>query len=407
VPRGESRVERDHELAREQVFRQSFCSFRGTPFILQVARAGKNFTFGGVSSGNRFLSGMPAHQRILILDDDQDLLEIYQEILARLPSQPDIRTARSGHEAISMLEMEPFDLMLVDINMPQMDGFQVLAIVRRRFPSLRTVVITAASDEDYRARAYSIGVDLYIEKPKTGREIIFFVDCIESLLERSSQGGFRGVQSKSLLDIIQMECLTQNTTILKLTSARGEGRVWIQKGDVVDATVGNTTGKAAVLEMLKWHSGNFELLPFGLTRPRTIFESYDSLLMETAQQMDESEPSADHQVNGEPLLASLSRYTGVQFAIAVDAADRNNFEHWGADEPTAVATWINGATRTLRTLGETLQAGQLMDIEALGPQRHVCILSGDDEDLGIGFTRALGLAQMRETLKEIEIRWAF
>jgi CheY-like chemotaxis protein len=119
--------------------------------------------FGAASPENRSLTGMSGHQRILILDDEQDLLEIYQEILARLPSQPDIKTARSGHEAMSMLEMEPFDLLLVDINMPQMDGFQVLAIVRRRFPSLRTVMITAASDEDYRARAYSIGVDLYIE----------------------------------------------------------------------------------------------------------------------------------------------------------------------------------------------------------------------------------------------------
>ncbi len=92
--------------------------------------------------------------------------------------------------------------------MPQMDGFQVLAIVRRRFPTLRTVVMTGATEEDLRARAYSIGVDLYLEKPKTGREIIFFVDCIESLLERENQGGFRGVQSKTLLDILQMECIT-------------------------------------------------------------------------------------------------------------------------------------------------------------------------------------------------------
>src|SRR5262245_38886277 len=121
----------------------------------------------------------PAHpmvnQKILILDDEQDILEIYQEILARLPSQPEIRTASSGNEALSYLEAEPHALMLVDLNMPQMDGFQVLAVVRRRFPTLRTVVMTAHTDNDLRARAYRIGVDLYMEKPKTGKEIIFFV----------------------------------------------------------------------------------------------------------------------------------------------------------------------------------------------------------------------------------------
>src|SRR6266853_1678662 len=111
---------------------------------------------------------MATRQRILILDDEQDLLEIYQEILARLPSQPEIRTASNGHDAIAMLENEPFALLLVDLNMPQMDGFQVLAIVRRRFPALRTVVITSATEADLRARAYRVGVDLYMEKPKTG-----------------------------------------------------------------------------------------------------------------------------------------------------------------------------------------------------------------------------------------------
>jgi CheY-like chemotaxis protein len=107
---------------------------------------------------------MGTRQKILILDDEQDLLEIYQEILARLPSQPEIRTATNGHDAIALLENEPCALLLVDLNMPQMDGFQVLAIVRRRFPTLRTVVMTGATEEDLRARAYSIGVDLYLER---------------------------------------------------------------------------------------------------------------------------------------------------------------------------------------------------------------------------------------------------
>src|SRR6185295_11252456 len=125
--------------------------------------------------------------------------------------------------------------LLVDLRMPVMDGFQVLAIVRRKFAALRVVVMTAAEDEQFRARAYAMGIDLYIEKPKTGKEIISFVDCIESMLEKENGGGFRGVQSKSLVDIIQLECLTQSSTTLKICSAAGEGRLWIQKGEIIDA----------------------------------------------------------------------------------------------------------------------------------------------------------------------------
>ena len=172
---------------------------------------------------------MPDRQKILILDDEHDILEIYQEILARLPSQPEIHTADAGARALALLESEPFNLLLVDLRMPIMDGFQVLAIVRRKFPTLRVVVMTAAEDEQFRARAYAMGIDLYLEKPKTGKEIINFVDCIESLLEREDLGGFRGVQSKTLVDIVQLECLTQSSAILKIASATGEGRIWIRK----------------------------------------------------------------------------------------------------------------------------------------------------------------------------------
>ncbi len=351
---------------------------------------------------------MAARQKILILDDEQELLEIYQEILARLPSQPEIRTANTGQEAISLLENDPMALLLVDLNMPQMDGFQVLAIVRRRFPTLRTVVMTAATDEDLRARAYRVGVDLYIEKPKTGREIIFFVDCIESLLERESQGGFRGVQSKTLLDILQLECLTQNTCVLKISSAAGEGRIWIQKGEIVDALVEDKSGKTAIVELLAWKAGNFEVLPYGLPRPRTIHLNYESLLMETAQYMDEAEGNAVNPIQTpESILAAFSRFTGVQFAMAVELGEGQKSEHWGCDDAQAMARWVSKNTQAFKQLGPKLSTGELHGIECLGSQRHLSVLSGDEEALAIGFTPALGRGQIRETLKQIEAKWAF
>jgi DNA-binding response OmpR family regulator len=350
---------------------------------------------------------MAQRQKILILDDEQDILEIYQEILARLPSQPEIRTASAGTEAIALLENEPYALLLVDLNMPQMDGFQVLAIVRRRFPTLRTVVMTGATDDDLRARAYRIGVDLYMEKPKTGKEIIFFVDCIESLLERESQGGFRGVQSKTLLDILQMECLTQNTCVLKITSATGEGRIWVQKGEIVDSVLEDRNGKAAIVEMLSWKAGNFEILPYGLPRPRSIHMNYESLLMETAQTLDETADADLAEMSPEALLSSFARFTGVQFAMAVETADKSKFEHWGCEEPVPLAAWISDTANNFRELGMKLQAGELHAMHSLGQQRHLSVLTADEEALGIGFTRALGLNQLRETLKQIEAKWAF
>jgi hypothetical protein len=265
-------------------------------------------------------------------------------------------------------------------------------------------VVTGAEDEQFRARAYAMGVDLYVEKPRTGKEIINFVDCIESLLERETQGGFRGIQSKTLVDIIQLECLTQASVILRVTSAAGEGRIWILKGEIIDATVGDLLGKEAFAEMLSWKAGNFEILPSELPRPRTIFESYEGLLMETAQTLDEAGltgPNAS--LTG---VAAFSRFKGVQFAIEVGADDDKQIDNWACEDPEAMATWITNTTKALKALGDSLEAGDLTDIEGLGPQRHVAVLVGDDENLGVGFTRSALLPHIRETMKQIEAKWA-
>ena len=193
---------------------------------------------------------MSGRHKILLLDDDQDLLELYREMLARLPSQPDIHTATSGARAISLLESEPFSLLISDLNMPKMDGLQVLTIVRRKFPQLRTAVMTSVVDAQFRARAYAMGVDLFLEKPNTSQEITFFLDCIESLLGREVDGGFRGVQSKSLVDIIQLECLSQSSSVLKVTNGTLIGKIWFQNGDVVDAETEGLSAEGAFQKIL-------------------------------------------------------------------------------------------------------------------------------------------------------------
>ena len=160
---------------------------------------------------------MEKRHKILILDDDADWLNVCCEMLSHLPSKPEIRTVSSGARALTVMESERFRLLVCDLKMPRIDGLQVLAIVRRRFPELRTVVLTALEDEEFRSRAYALGVDLFWLKTDMQRNTQMFLDCLESLLGRDMDAGFRGIQSKSLMDIIQMECLSRTSTVLRIT----------------------------------------------------------------------------------------------------------------------------------------------------------------------------------------------
>jgi DNA-binding NarL/FixJ family response regulator len=179
--------------------------------------------------------GMDATHKILILDDDAEWLDLCRDSFSHMPSSPDVRTTTSSSRALAMLESEQFRLLICDLKMPRMDGLQVLTIVRRRFPQLRTVVLSGLEDEEFRSRAYALGVDQFWLKNDMQSNSKMFMECLESLLGRDEDGGFRGVQSKSLMDIIQMECLSRNSTVLRVTRGPLVARIWLQDGELIDA----------------------------------------------------------------------------------------------------------------------------------------------------------------------------
>ena len=353
---------------------------------------------------------MPDRQKLLLLDDDQDLLELYKEILGQLPSQPEIHIASSGARAISLLESDHFALLISDLNMPKMDGLQVLTIVRRKFPNLRTAVMTAVADEQFRARAYSMGIDLFLEKPNTSAEVTFFLDCIESLLGKNTKQGFRGIQSKSLVDIIQLECLSGGSSVLKITNGAFEGRVWLQAGEIVDASAAGLSGQPAFQKIMSWKTGNFEILPADPGHERTIFIGYQGLLLETAQAIDEAGHAVDNggAADDKPLskLAALGKISGVAFAMVLDEAGKEPAETWGVSNSEAMNAWLKQVRDGFDDVGRQLGCGTLARLEGFGSQNHLAMEPLEGKVLCVGFDRSLGADAVRESFKTALVTWA-
>ncbi|MDB6055613.1 MAG: Response regulator receiver protein [Verrucomicrobiales bacterium] len=350
----------------------------------------------------------PAY-KILLLDDEQDLLELYRDILRQLPSKPDIQTASSGARAIAVLESEPFTMLISDLNMPKMDGLQVLSIVRRKFPHLRIVIMTSVLDEQYRSRAYAMGVDLFWEKPTNSAEIKLFQECVESLLGRGAAQGFRGVQSKSLVDIIQLECLSQSSSVLRILNNNKEGRIWVLNGELVDAVCGALNGEEAFKEICSWKTGNFEILPSEPDRPRTIHNSYQGLLLDSAQAMDEmqSSPSSESVARGTSTrLGALARVDGVEFLMEIPFDEKKKEETWGAENAESLVAWARQTTKSFKQLGEKMQAGNLTGIKGTGVQRNVGILLREESLLTVGIRRTVNTDHLDETLNAIRTQWA-
>ena len=351
--------------------------------------------------------------KILLLDDDPDVLDLYQQMLLQLPSEPDVHIATSGAGAMTMLDAEPFNLLVSDLNMPRMDGLQVLAIVRRKYPQLRTVVLTGVTDEQMRARAYAMGIDLFLEKPATQKEFSFFKDCLESLLDNEQAGGFRGVQSKSLVDLIQLECLSGSSAILKVTNGKLEGRIWIQNGEVIDAGTQEIEGEEAFRKILSWRTGNFEIVPVDAERPRKIHTSYHGLLLDTAQALDEAQadsviPQEHDSLTDTQFLrqASLGRIQGVEFALKIPSDDAVVVQKWGIDNPDPVVAWVRGVAARFQALNAGFELGAVDTIETRSLQRILHVRVDGSHMIVVGLLPNATKEQIEETTNKVLERWA-
>jgi len=353
---------------------------------------------------------MPTKQKILLLDDDEQTLDLYQELLKQLPSKPEVHVSNSGARAIALLESEAFTLLITDLHMPRMDGLQVLAIVRRKFPHLRIIVLTGVLDEEYRSRAYAQGVELFWQKPSSGQEVKLFQDCIESLLDRETrnEGGFRGMQNKSLVDLIQLECLSRSSSVLRVTQGALTGNIWVQNGEIIDAATANFTGEEAFKEILSWKSGNFEILPADPAHPRTITNSYQGLLLDSAQALDEWQ---GQQAGGEAkaaasVLSRLTRFEGVEFLLAAPLDEKAPVDSWGVENPPQLAAWARSTFRRLADLGEKLAGGDLVQMTGYGLQRHWAMARDEHKGLlCVGFRRTLPMDKVDQTMKHVFTKW--
>lgn len=100
---------------------------------------------------------------VLIADDDQAVLTMLYKVVRSNGIEAD--TAASGEEALALLEQKPYDLLLLDVNMHGMDGFQVVQAIRRRGLKLPIIIVSGRKEDYDTLYGLDIGADDYVTKP--------------------------------------------------------------------------------------------------------------------------------------------------------------------------------------------------------------------------------------------------
>ena len=119
-------------------------------------------------------------QKILIVEDDIDIQELLRNFLQEVVYE--ISIANDGMEAISLFSTIHFDLILLDIMLPKIDGFTVCELIRKQ-SQIPIIMLTALSSEDEQIRGLDLQVDDYITKPFS---MPILVRKIGAVLRRSS-----------------------------------------------------------------------------------------------------------------------------------------------------------------------------------------------------------------------------
>jgi CheY-like chemotaxis protein len=224
-------------------------------------------------------------KNVLIVDDEETLLLIIESRFEDYKNQFKVLTACNGKEAIDILESHVVDFVITDLNMPILDGIELLAHMSAKFPTTPAIAMTAFSTPEVEEKLEKMGTLRIMDKPV---DLDVLAHTVLDGLARSHQGGTLSCISVSnFLQLINME---EKTCLVEVHSEEQKrGFFHFHQGELYDATFGELKGEAACYEMIAWDNVQLYLkdLPKKKTK-RRIKKKILSLVLEGLRLKDEA-----------------------------------------------------------------------------------------------------------------------
>jgi DNA-binding NtrC family response regulator len=120
---------------------------------------------------------MAETSRILVVDDEDALRTVLSSELSS--SGYDVATATDGDEAMAAVDNKKFELILLDIKMPRVDGFEVLKYVKKNHPSVKVIMLTGFADLKNAIESKKLGAEDFVSKPY---DLVDLLTTIERVL---------------------------------------------------------------------------------------------------------------------------------------------------------------------------------------------------------------------------------
>lgn len=225
-------------------------------------------------------------ETVLIVDDEKSFLLSLKDGLKVHQDKFRVFTAESGKEAISLLRALPVDLLITDLKMPEVDGFELLAWTTREKPTLPVIVMTAFGTAQIEAQLSEIEALQYLEKPL---EIADLESAIFTALKARARSYIRGVTLATFLQLMHME---KKSCSLKIRGAEQVGYLYLKGGELFDAECGTLKGETAAYKIIAWDDAEIEMDAVCRRQERGIQTGLEHLLIDAFRRKDEREQPA-------------------------------------------------------------------------------------------------------------------
>lgn len=224
-------------------------------------------------------------KRILIVDDEAALVRSIGKYLDSFPGEYRVFSAFSGEEGLAILRNQPVDVLLTDVNMPGLDGIEVVRRALEMRPEVRVIVMTAFGSPELEAVALREGAMRFVHKPLD-------LEDLRSIIQMSTmvETGWAGiVGGLDLLDLAQLIALSGKTAVVHVGCGTENGIMVFHERTVVHASQGAMTGEEAFYRMAMWSGGTFqEDTSADIAKyPRNVELKATHLFMEAARLRDE------------------------------------------------------------------------------------------------------------------------
>lgn len=246
--------------------------------------------------------------KIYIVDDDPTTHEVLGEYLTLAGFE--VRSAENGRIGLEMILADPPELVLLDVLMPEMDGFQVLDALRKTAAGkdVQVLYLTSLNRTNLKIKGLELGAEDYITKPFDRAELFA---RIKGALRRSSRYlHLESVMSGSLDDVgvaelMQTLDIGRKTALVKLPEMRGE--VLVDRGTFASIKQGVFQGEDALARLLLLEKGMFTV-HFDVTAPEGDGESCLSIqysLLNASATLDEVRACLNGVAQDDPVLEAL------------------------------------------------------------------------------------------------------